>query len=453
MDGLEYTIDMFMNEQVARSVFIHDVLWHDYFVGGQKGIHNFFALLLLGPLTLVWGAKAFFAVTESLHAGAALRWVRSAEPGVLANTASIVAAMLFGPLMFWMVDDPFYGWHPELLYPFLSVLLAEALLHRRKTVWLWAAIIALTREEGALLAGGIAVIGVASEGAPVRRMVRTYALWLIVFAVSMVLVRFLHRPGTEDRIKTALGALFRLPYDHALLDDFSRSVISALAMFAAGFIPLAALGGKRQALWAIVVSLPLWGVTVIGTLAYAKQPGGLQLHGLLWPIRFSLMWSVLLAACVFALAGAQSARIPVVAGCALLSILLQIQFLGQFRNYAVSARIEGLSTTAADKLSPRSLSWMHCLGQSLPRQTILWTHWNLEAPFEKQNLISDLHLTPRFPEVFVCDRQDRLPLPGEVCLRLQSTSSAAGYITKELDGIVVSATAALRPAIEACPAR
>jgi hypothetical protein len=451
-EGLEYTIDIFLNLQAARSVFIGDGFLNDYFQGGQKGIHNFFVFLLLGPLTVVWGAKAFFAVTGLLEAGASMRWVASAEPGTLAKVSSIVLAMLFGPLMFWIVDDPFYGWHAELLYPFLSVLLAEAMLNQRKTVWLWAGLIVLCREEGALLAGGIAVIGLASRRAPARQMVRTYSLSLSIFALSMLLVRLWHRPGTEDRVKTALEALLRFPYDHALLTDFSLSALSAVAMFAAGLIPLFALGGKRLAPWAILLSLPLWGVTAIGTLAYARQPGGLQLHGFLWPLRFSLMWSILLAACVFALPDAKASRTPVVVGCALFSILLQMQVLGFFRGYHVSERIAAFSPTAADTLSPRSLAWMNCLGQSLPRQTVIQPHWNLEAPFEKQIIVGDIRLAPHTPDIFVCDKQSRLPLPGEACLRQLSASLTAGYIEREVDGIAVAANPALRAAIDACPA-
>ena len=49
-DGLEYTVDVFTNLQAARSVFVGDEFLHDYLLGGLKGVHNHFILLLFGPL-------------------------------------------------------------------------------------------------------------------------------------------------------------------------------------------------------------------------------------------------------------------------------------------------------------------------------------------------------------------------------------------------------------------
>ena len=58
-DGLEYTVDVFTNLQAARSVFVGDSFLHEYLSGGLKGVHNHFILLLIGPLTLILGAKAY----------------------------------------------------------------------------------------------------------------------------------------------------------------------------------------------------------------------------------------------------------------------------------------------------------------------------------------------------------------------------------------------------------
>jgi hypothetical protein len=266
----------------------------------------------------------------------------------------------------------------------------------------------------------------------------------------MLLLRFWQKPGGEVRIETALEGLFGMPQNHALLADLSLSVLSAFAMFVAGLIPLFAIGGKRLAAWAMLVSLPLWGVMTIATLAYAKQSAGLQLHGLLWPPRFSLLWSILLAACVFALANAQTSRTTTVVACALLSIPLQMLLLNVFRGYDVTTRIAAISPRPADKLSPRSLTWMRCLGQSLPRQTIVEPHWNLQALFEKQIIVTDSHRTPDKPDMFVCDPQRRLPLPGEACLAQLSASLADGYVATGVDGIVLAVNPSMRPAIEAC---
>jgi hypothetical protein len=449
-DGLEYTVDVFTNLQAARSVFVGDAFLHEHLAGGLKGVHNHFILLLIGPLTLILGAKAFFAVTAVLQAGASTRLVASAEPETFAKVASIIVAMLFGPLVFWMIDNPFYGWEPETLYPFLAVLFAEALLHQRKTILLWAALLVLCREDAALLAGGIAVLFLVHKRAPVRQIVRTYTVWLFVFALSMLILRLLHKSAGDSRVDTAFDGLLQMFRNHALLADFSLSAVGALAMFAAGLIPLLALGGKRLAGWTILMSMPLWGVATIATLSYANQSGGLQLHGLLWQPRFSLFWSIVLAACVFALENVQTLRMPAVIACVLLSIPLQWQLLKVFRGYSVTTRIAALSPTVADALSPRSLQWMSCLSRSLPRQTIVEPQWNLQALFEKQIIVTDSHRTPDKPDLFICDTQGRLPLPGQGCLVQMSASLAQGYVPTGVDGIALTAKPSLQPIVGMC---
>jgi len=449
-DGLEYTVDVFTNLQAARSIFVGDSFLHEYLAGGLKGVHNHFILLLIGPLTLILGAKAFFAVTATLQAGASARLAASARPETLAKTASVLLVMLFGPLMFWIIDNPFYGWEPETLYPFLAVLFAEALLHQRRTYLLWAGLIVLCREDAALLVGGITVLFLAYKRASMRQIARTYAVWLFVFGISMVILRVLHKSAGDSRVSTAFDGLFQMTQNHALLADFSISALGALAMFAAGLIPLFALGGKRLALWTMLVSLPLWGVTTIATLSYANQSAGLQLHGLLWPPRFSLLWSILLAACVFAIESAQSLRMPAVIACVLLSIPLQWEILKVFRSYSMTTRIAAFSPTVADTLTPASRAWMMCLSRSLPRQTIVEPHWNLQALFEKQIVVTDSHRTPDKPDIFICDKQGRLPLPGQACLVQASASLKEGYAFSEVDGIALTATPALQPVVAMC---
>ena len=56
---------------------------------------------------------------------------------------------------FWIWDDPFYGWHAEVLYVPLAVLFAGALTRRRRQVLLWGAALVLLREDGAVVACAI----------------------------------------------------------------------------------------------------------------------------------------------------------------------------------------------------------------------------------------------------------------------------------------------------------
>jgi hypothetical protein len=77
-------------------------------------------------------------------------------------------------------------------------------------------------------------------------------------------------------------------------------------------------------------------------------------------------------------------------------------------------------------------------------------HWNLQALFERETIVTDSHRTPDKPDVFICDTQGRLPLPGQGCIVQMATSLAEGYIPAAVDGIAVTAKPSLQPIVGMC---
>jgi hypothetical protein len=77
-------------------------------------------------------------------------------------------------------------------------------------------------------------------------------------------------------------------------------------------------------------------------------------------------------------------------------------------------------------------------------------HWNFQAIFEKQIMVADSHRSPEKPDIFVCDAQRRLPLPGEGCARQLVASLAEGYVPMRVGEVVAAARPALQSTMQMC---
>ncbi len=152
---LEYTgSDLYGILDQSRSWLFTGRLLQDNAYGDQTAIHNYYLLPALSPLTVGLGAYGLVVVLAALGLWAVVRvsTTRALDtPGRLA-----VLAGLLSPLAFFAFDDPLWGFHPELLYPPLAVLLALGLLEgRRIEVLVVAAVTMLVKEDGALVCGGV----------------------------------------------------------------------------------------------------------------------------------------------------------------------------------------------------------------------------------------------------------------------------------------------------------
>ena len=124
-------------------------LLHENGYGNHGQVHNYYTILVFGPLSQLWGAYGLFLGHMLLLLGAAVALIRAAPVGSPAAAADIgsVFAMLLGPVSFWLLDDFTYGWHVELLYLPLGILFAIAREHRSPWALLWGAAIVLSKEN------------------------------------------------------------------------------------------------------------------------------------------------------------------------------------------------------------------------------------------------------------------------------------------------------------------
>jgi hypothetical protein len=152
-NNLEYThSDFFSSLEMSRSWFYSRPLLHDNVYGDQAAIHNFFLLLAFAPLTISLGAYGLILGLVLLEVAAVVRVARAStlDPG---GRLAILGGFL-SPIGFAVFDDPGFGFHPELCYPPLALLLALDLREARpRTAILMGALIVLVKEDGAVLCG------------------------------------------------------------------------------------------------------------------------------------------------------------------------------------------------------------------------------------------------------------------------------------------------------------
>src|SRR5262249_7256609 len=216
----------------------------------------------LGPLTNAWGAYGLFAVHALLLLAAFRAADRLLAPD-LARRAAFALAYLFGPIAFWIWDDPTYGWHIELLYLPLAVLFVAAANRGSRVLWVWAAALVLLREDGAVVVCSLELVSTWGRLAAFpwsRRAlcptVRIALVWLAVFGAGFAWLRFT-QPELEGRFgRAAHFVAASLPGARSAL---ALSVLFALLLLASGLV----LATPRRAALAALGAVPLLVVAAV----------------------------------------------------------------------------------------------------------------------------------------------------------------------------------------------
>ena len=152
---LEYTAsDLYSFLEMSRSWLRGAPLLYENAYGSHAAIHGFYLVLAFAPLTWWLGAYGLFAGLALLQLLAALRVALT--PALDLRGRLAVLGGLLSPFAWYVPDNPGYGFHPELCYPPLAVLLALALVERRRGQTLLAAVaLVLVKEDGALVCAAV----------------------------------------------------------------------------------------------------------------------------------------------------------------------------------------------------------------------------------------------------------------------------------------------------------
>jgi len=405
--GLEYFhTDFYSFLEMSRSLFQYGELLRDNAYAHNAAIHNFYLLLAFAPLTLPLGAYGLILGLVLLHAIAVVR-VTFAPSLDLAGRVAVLGAYL-GPIAYAVFDNSLVGFHPELCYPPLALLLALDLREgRSRRAILATALVVLVKEDGAVLSASILVahfvlrllaLGGAASARD-RRRVAPAAAWSLaalglVFVAGLVLLWAMGRAlpegqlTAETRVLDSLRNVVRAIEGRGLLRDNLRwGLVGYLVV---GLLTLLTLGRRLpRGLALLVVSSPL----LVSVLVVAS--GSYRFRYMLWPHRLAALHALAIACVVLAspaAAGVGRRAVARVLSLVALSWTLQIVALHRAEGYSLWSRLwapalmkgEG---TRASGLPPAELRFLRCLGRRLPPGLPVSSTGDLHPVFHRQSVV------------------------------------------------------------------
>ena len=425
--NLEYPgSDFYSFLEMSWSWFYAGLFLHDNAYGFHAAIHNFYLLPAFAPLTIPLGAYGLILVQVLAHGAAVVRLARSDALEPTARLVVLVGAL--GPLAFYVFDNPHWGFHPELLYPPLALLLALELLRG----WTWravvvAGIIVLVKEDGALVCAAVVLAHtgwrVAATGRDsrekARRALRSGLVALLVLAVvfltGMALLSFMSQQhaGTQatsaDRLAPAVRAVARTLGGHGRvrLDRIQEGLGGFLLM---GVLMLLPLGRRlpRGLLLFALAAVPLVPVLLVSSAAY-------RFNMMLWPPRIATLQAGVVAALVFASltprAEPACGRLPWLRtqppggdcvlsrgrrpSLAVIALLAAVSWAGQagvlqWMGYPLGERVAALGSAFGPPRSPLGSTedrYLRCVASRLPGGLPVSAGWGTHPLFHRQSIV------------------------------------------------------------------
>jgi hypothetical protein len=396
--------DLFSFLEMTWSWLYAGRLLHDNAYGYHGAIHNFYGLLAFAPLTLTLGAYGLFLGLVLVHGAAVLRVASSGALDFPARLA--VLAGFLGPMSFYAFDDLGMGFHPELLYPPLALLLAVELLDG----WTWRSVvvagaIVLVKEDGAVVCAAVVLAHTAWRVAALRgtskdearRALRSGLVALVVFSAvflaGMALLGAMseHYSATQTafsaRAEKAIRLAVRTASGRGPEARFFR-LRDALEFYVAMSVLMLLPLGRRliKGLALFLLAIPPILVVVVVSSAFAV------FTMTLWAPRAATIQSVVAAALVFAavaLPGQRPARVGVVVTLALLSWAGQVAILQQMQ-YSMARRWVGLASLVRPMKSPLSSAedhFLRCVAGRLPGGLPVEVPRRVRPAFHHQSLV------------------------------------------------------------------
>ena len=207
---------------MSRSLVQSGELLRDNVYGHHAAIHNFYLLLAFSPLTVPLGAYGLILGLVLLHLAAVVR-IALATTLDLPGRVALLGGYL-SPIAYAVFDNPVFGFHPELCYPPLALLLALDLREgRSRRAILVAALMVLVKEDGAVLCACVLVAFFAPRlwalraAAPEERRpvasaaARSLLAATLAFAAGMVLLWVMGRTLTLPQETAEVRVLDSLP--------------------------------------------------------------------------------------------------------------------------------------------------------------------------------------------------------------------------------------------------
>lgn len=345
-----YRIDILTALDVSRNLFQGRWIWWSNLHGWSGAGHNFLFNILLGPLVLWWGAYGLFIASGILILVAGIRCVqvlRRLQP-VRGIAIGVMIIVFFGPISFWLFDDIFHGWHVDQLYVPLGILLMFDVFEGKKRQWIWGFLIAMCREDGALVALVIHLMAT-SISAKRGNMPLICSVWVSALAVHLILLK-IGSPLGSARLQQSVQMISELQNGLELLLLIVTVIGQWVALNGTLLIPFYIFLPRLK----LSLAFPLVTLLLVHALActFANWPYSNMLYnGTIFPSHFAAGWTF--SVCLFC-AGVythlergslliHSRRF--VLSLAVLSVLLQMFALYALRNYNVIDRVSAPFST------------------------------------------------------------------------------------------------------------
>ncbi|MCY7356051.1 MAG: hypothetical protein LH609_01010 [Rudanella sp.] len=329
-DALGYSFnDMYAFLQMSSSwmdgrPFMYDNIW-----GYHHRIHNYYTVLLWGPLCYTLGAKGVFIAQTTLLLLA--YWLTNRHlirQSVPAQTrTALLLVVLLSPIPFWLNDHPNIGWHTELTYLPAALFWAVGLGGEGRGRFNWSVkgegrgrfwvvmaglFLVLVREEGAVLALLIHASAVAlrngrqsdresSRVNPLVGLLKNARFWAVVIGWSVVFLAGMiwlaaKNNSPDPRLQNALKQIVAHADEWVFWQQMLLLLLKSLLLL----VPVAALlfglsrslqARSRMLIWGSWLTgiLVLTIINMVQSAHYTGQPL-FYLVSLTWPPRFVLLW-------------------------------------------------------------------------------------------------------------------------------------------------------------------
>ena len=454
-----YHTDFFSFLEMSRSLYQSGELLRDNAYGHHAAIHNFYLLIAFSPLTVPLGAYGLILGLLLLHVSAVVR-IAFAETLDLPGRVALLGGHL-SPFAFAIFDNPVFGFHPELCYPPLALLLALDLREgRSRRAILIAALVVLVKEDGAILCACVLIAFFAPRlwalraCAPEdRRPVvaatgRSLLAAAVAFAAGMALLWVMGRVLTlpqetaEVRVLDSLRNVGHAVAGRGVLRESLQWRLVGYGVV--GVLCLLPLGRRlfRGLALLLVSSPPLLAVLLVAAGTY-------RFRYMLWPHRLAALQALAVACLALALPTSTSAaRRPMVRVAALLALTwaAQLFVLDRAEGYTPWARLQALALlraegTRASTVPPEELRFLRCLGGRLPRGLPVSSFGDLHPVFHQQSVVFEARL----------ERARHAPRLRVVPASVDAAPPAEGFCHgPRVGGLEVQAECDLVPLVEGC---
>lgn len=306
---LTYQSDLFSHIQSSRSWLQERPIMYENNYGHHARYHNYFFNLLMGPLVLWWGAYGIFIFQLGLYIAALLYAFPYIYNYAQTNFHKIVTGILCivffcGPYAYWLYDDPWFGFHTEMLYIPLGLIFSIALLKQNK--WLaivFAVLIISVKEDGVVLLASLHLLHLFVQKTlghinPKKWIIQTFsygAIYLLVFAAGIIYLKYQNNFELSRLDKTFSRAKEFSPSE---IKNYVVSVLYSVGLLLLPFVLFIGFTRPRSGyflLYALLLLLPIVAVNFVSGLYYLPHKD----FSLTWVPRFSLVFVFLFVVCIY----------------------------------------------------------------------------------------------------------------------------------------------------------